>query len=400
MSSTEQASKTNGAIQNKKLIGDQEPPFKHSKAIVATGGYATPAAAAAVATPAAAAQSKTVSGPELPPIASPTSQPEPSAPAKQQYPPCQGGGGCIKPGRFVCRRCRVARFCSTSCQSRAWPGHQQECVQIWKEDGKKGVPKPYEWIAPSIETSRPFLLSDMQNGPQEDLDPPLEDDEGDLLFNHWRDRPFTLNGKILFTASFYPPEFKSFIQDALRKKTVTWEYLTHDTFMLQASYATIPTNDLMFICEHYMVPWAVKPKLAALTKIFVEHFWRTRGIPGQLFYNPRVAAMLNRHKIELPFTIYGQSIDELRTLTHNTNCKCYHCQARPHRLAKEQETWERVRRREHSKGRYMISWKAKCEFEAIVEDPYALDDLPTLDISNYKQYTHDADEAVNLNNIR
>ncbi len=59
------------------------------------------------------------------------------------------------------------------------------------------------------------------------MDPlyPKEHFEEEMVPKWWRERSFVLGGVTLFTASFYPPEFKALIRKGLREKKLTWEYL-------------------------------------------------------------------------------------------------------------------------------------------------------------------------------
>jgi hypothetical protein len=49
-----------------------------------------------------------------------------------------------------------------------------------------------------------------------------------------------------------------------------------------------------------------KPDLSALIDNGVEHFWRVRGRSDQLDYDVKVAQMLRRNGVELPFDLVGE----------------------------------------------------------------------------------------------
>lgn len=309
-------------------------------------------------------------------------------------PPTCAGPGCSNPGTYFCARCKIPRFCSTSCQNAVWQEHKLVCRP---PPGKTmaDVQKPYKWQEPSLATPIPFLVTDFQAGPNQDMDPP--DLEDSMLYLCWQERPFTLNGKVLFTASCFPPEFKALIQQGLRDKRLTWTYLNHDAYVYRASYSFVPVEDLMLFTRQ-IIAAHVKPKATALMEIFVEHFWRTRGIVGQLDYNPAVKKLLDDHKIQLPFTTSGMDVDDFRLLTHLSGCGCYHCLARPYQVAKKREAWERARLREARKGRFMLSWESMQEY-IHTHGADAADQLYTVNWSNWSTWTCEADDLISLDNV-
>lgn len=47
----------------------------------------------------------------------------------------------------------------------------------------------------------------------------------------------------------------------------------------------------------------------------MEHYWRVIGIPGQLYYDPAVAAMLQKYGVTLPFE-YSRKCPDCADISH------------------------------------------------------------------------------------
>ncbi len=94
------------------------------------------------------------------------------------------------------------------------------------------------------------------------------------------------------------------LYQGLKEKSLTWEYLFSDNFMHQAVNSTVPVDKMLIFLDVAM-HMQVKPRLGAMLENATEHFWRTKGLPGQGDYEPRVRDMLRRHDITLPFKFSG-----------------------------------------------------------------------------------------------
>ncbi len=126
------------------------------------------------------------------------------------------------------------------------------------------------------------------------------------LLTLFRERDFTLNGKILFSASVLSSKFKAIIRQGLQKKRISWEYLASDNFFALASHAMVPMDKLLAVTEYNMLRSHSKPKMSSLLTILAEEFWRPRGLPSGNKYSPAVAKMLFRLGIVLPFDNSGE----------------------------------------------------------------------------------------------
>jgi hypothetical protein len=81
--------------------------------------------------------------------------------------------------------------------------------------------------------------------------------------------------------------------------------LASENFMITAVRSTVPVYQLETLVQ-MMNLRQVKVHMSNQLEMAVEQFWRTHGIVGQMDYDPKVAEMLARHRIVLPFTFSGK----------------------------------------------------------------------------------------------
>ncbi len=94
-----------------------------------------------------------------------------------------GGVDCPNNGRFICKRCGLTRFCSSSCQRSSWQEHKKTCRPTENYVGTK----PYIWDPPDCLTrgGAPWLMSEMKEAPDQEMDPPDTEDY-EFLNQFWR----------------------------------------------------------------------------------------------------------------------------------------------------------------------------------------------------------------------
>ena len=211
-----------------------------------------------------------------------------------------------------------------------------------------------------------YLLTDMLEGPEQSLDPP---EEYEHLNSFWMERNFIVGGISRVKGCFVTPEAKAMIQEGLRTKRLTWDYLGSMNFFTILTSALLPTFYLPHIIKT-MIDEDIKKDATALMWIHIEHWWRVNGLdPASREYNPVVGALLRKYRITLPFTIEGHHNDEFRALTHARGskpgqCGCYLCLIAEQKTELDRLVWDTMRAGEAKRGRYIVSWDQYNELEA------------------------------------
>lgn len=78
----------------------------------------------------------------------------------------------------------------------------------------------------------------MLNGPDQSMDPP----EGyEHLDSFWKERNFIIAGVSHLKGCFVPPETKALIQEGLRQKRLTWDYMGSMNFFTTLTSALLPS---------------------------------------------------------------------------------------------------------------------------------------------------------------
>ena len=215
-----------------------------------------------------------------------------------------------------CSQCKAVKYCNKICQCTHWNegGHHFKCKSLAieainvKENLKEaaGVPKEprkrpdcsrdvWTWRTTlEVSAMRPkFYLEQIQRGPEQQLDPLF--DGIDHVTLRWLDHNFIIKEgtKPIFTASIIPPAVKSILQQGLKDKRISWEYLYHGCghFLDLLRHDSVRNTDKEMVAE-WIIRADVKPDGGLILEELTECWWRSKTSPGTPDYDPAIHKVL------------------------------------------------------------------------------------------------------------